>query len=163
MANSSSLASSHPHSDTERAAHWFNQAQEHLQQRNTLAHARLILCGLGQNHSARRVLCLLTGMPRFLPEHAVYLAGLSSKQTPRLLEALRACGAILPNTASFDTDEDETACARIEKFVEDLALEVHEMSSPSDQIAAVELFWRGRYGEMVNPAVAALLRQEMES
>lgn len=134
-----------------------DRVYDHAETQSTTSHARLILSGIGNNMTVRRVLSLLcatcdrNGVTDI--RQARVLSGLPVKRFALILDALRACGALLPAILLRD---DERTCPAL---VEALEAKNTVIENANDPQAETEHQWR-LYAEMVNPALVELLKEE---
>lgn len=136
-----------------------DRVYDHAETQNTATHARLILSGIGNNPMARRLIaafCTVT-TPAGTTDRvqARVLAGLTPKRFTTLLLALRSCGALLPALHLRDDGE-----AYPELFSQ-LEAQDERIFNARDPQGEVERWWRLE-GEMINPALAQLLKEESQ-
>lgn len=136
-----------------------DRVYDHAETQNTASHARLILSGIGNNPIARRLLaafCTVTTPAGTTDRtHARVMVGLTPKRFTTLLVALRSCGALVP--ALHLRDDEETYPVLFSQLEAQDGL-IYRARDPQ---AEVERWWRLE-GEMVNPALAQLLKEESQ-
>lgn len=151
-------------SERQQALAWIEEVSDRAEDQNNSAHARLILTGIGANQTARRMLFLLASFragetTRVPLGKAFALAAMPRKRFNALLDALRACGALLPDPALLaNPDEIELLLDAIEKRRMCEANWENRVA-----VALTEARWRECIGETVNPAVVTLLQSEGEN
>ena len=131
-------------------------AQERVEVQIAPAHARLIWAGLRTNELARRALALAATFDpnRPLPFLSLcHLLGLGANRFRVLYNSLVMCGAFVP--MPLDPSSEQLLHALCEHG--------DELLAQPDPVAVVVSTWRGDHGDTLNPALAALLREEMNA
>lgn len=133
---------------------------ERLETQLTPTHARLVLAGLRSNELARRTLALCASFPSSekLPLGQVgVLLGVSRSRWRPLLQSLRACGALVPMT--LWPEQEDVLCTLV--LAQSKAATYKERSQCTTFEESVERVWCRTFGVMLNPEVAALVREEI--